>query len=77
MIKRAAFHSRLSRNAEMPTQIFKDDVSFEDNHHWGNSIRKLFFNSNGVSLMIHEGSTHPIVLSLNDPEHDGLCIGTR
>ena len=41
-----------------------------DNHRWGNTIRKLFFNSNGVSLMVDESSS-PIVFSLHDHDHDG------
>ena len=78
MIKRDTFHSRLSRNVEMSSPIIKDALSSEEEqHHWGNSIRKLFYNSNGVSLKIDEGSTNPIIFSLNDPHHDGLCVGTR
>ena len=74
LIKQAPFHSGLSTNEDMSKQRFKDIM--DDNRHWGNAIRKLFYNSNGVSLMIEEGS-NPIIFSLNDPHHDGLCIGTR
>ena len=76
LIKQAPFHSGISRNEDMSNQNFKNSEDNTSRRHWGNAIRKLFFNSNGVSLMIEEGS-NPILFSLNDPHHDGLCIGTR
>ena len=75
-IKRTAFLSRLSKNVQMSDGIYENNLTHLDSH-WGNSIRKIFFNSNGVSLKIDEGSTHPIVTSLDSPWHDGLCIGVR
>ena len=74
LIKQAPFHSGISRNEDVSNQDFKD--SLDNNRHWGNTIRKMFYNSNGVSLIIEEGS-NPIIFSLNDPHHDGLCIGTQ
>ena len=76
LIKQAPFHSGISRNEDMSNQNFKDSKDNTSRRHWGNAIRKLFYNSNGASLMIEEGS-NPIIFSLNDPHHDGLCIGTR
>ena len=82
-IKRTAFLSRLSENVKMSDGIYENNLTHVDSH-WGNSIRKIFFNSNGVSLKIEESSTHPIVMSLDHgdimgimPGHDGLCIGVR
>ena len=77
MIKQAPFHTGFSKYRHMSNQISKDATN---NQRWGNTIRKLFFNSNGVSLLIDE-SSNPIVFSLDATDHSnhtrGLCIGTR
>ena len=72
-IKRAPFHSGMNKNDDVSNQNLKET---KHNPHWGSTIRRRFLNSNGVSLTIDESSA-PLIFSLNDHDHDGLCIGTR
>ena len=73
MVKKSPFQTGHRRYADVYNPNSQDTL---DNHHWGSTIRKRFLNSNGVSLMIDDRSS-PVVFSLNDHEHPGLCIGTR
>ena len=73
MVKKSPFQTGHRRYVDVFNQKNQDSLN---NHHWGSTIRKRFLNSNGVSLMIDDGSS-PIVFSLNDHDHPGLCIGTR
>ena len=73
MIKNSPFQTGHRRYADIFNQNNQDTLN---NHHWGSTIRKRFLNSNGVSLMIDDRSS-PVVFSLNDHDHPGLCIGTR
>ena len=75
-IKSAPFHSGFSRNSQISGSIYQNGATSVGKH-WGNSIRKLFLNSNGVSVRINEETTYPLVMSLNNPEHGGLCVGSR
>ena len=73
MVKKSPFQTGHRRYADVYNTNNQDTLN---NHHWGSTIRKRFFNSNGVSLMIDDRSS-PVVFSLNDHDHPGLCIGTR
>ena len=73
MVKKSPFQTGHRRYADVFNQKNQDSLN---NHHWGSTIRKRFLNSNGVSLMIDDRSS-PVVFSLNDHDHPGLCIGTR
>ena len=63
----------MNKNDDVSNQNLKET---KNNPHWGSTIRRRFLNSNGVSLTIDENSA-PLIFSLNDHDHDGLCIGTR